>query len=112
MYEDEVQLEKTIVDEELWQAVQKNKELSEENESLMNQQNVCKEQMKLLQEAEDKRKKEKDCFDIFGSLPQEELVWKHGGESKKQKVHVLADEKREAELIKEKFIKEKEAKEK
>ena len=68
--------------------------------------------MKLLQEAEDKRKKEKDCFDIFGSLPQEELVWKHGGESKKQKVHVLADEEREAELKKEKYIKEKEAKEK
>ena len=72
-----------------------------------------REEMKLLQEAQDKRRKEKNDVDIFGSIQQEELIYYGaGGEAKRQKVHVREIEEREAELKKAKFTKEKEAKEK
>ena len=96
--------ERTNLDQELLLVNRINDDLKKENENLRNLQSDC--QMKLLVEADKKRKEENSTFDLFGSFPQKEVHFKNGDKVGKYSVFVVEDEKREEELRRKKKVKE------
>ena len=95
-------LERNKLAQELSEASRVNKELKEENENLINLQSVCQNQMKSLSDVQKRRKDEKISFDLFKSLPKEEVQYQKDGELGTYKVYMVADEEREKKQKKEK----------
>ena len=79
-YEEEVLVEKNKLAQELSEASRANKKLKEENQNLLNLQSDVQDDMKSLSDLQKRRKDDQISFDIFKSLPRQEVQYQKDGE--------------------------------